>query len=198
MTDRGRLVLLYRRVICDDEAKGLLGILDDRYRDRRVIDLGIDENATRCLKAIDRPDRLLLGDLTDAASRAPHGHDPGTSHLIGNIVLALNLNEHGTPEARQACGEANELPACVTRSRDRHEVLVYAAPVEECPFTKHHPDGCLCPYTYDPPEASNRRGLSRAFCRPRRLHAARLRWNEDISVRDLKQFWRGMEDLARF
>jgi hypothetical protein len=173
------------------------GLIEAGRADPHVL---VCEVARRCLKAIDRdrPDPLLSEDLSDVASRAPHAQDRGTSQLIGDIVLALNLNEYGTPEARKAFGEVSELPACMTRSRDRHEVLIYAAPVHECPFTQFQQGGCLCPYTYDPPEAGNRRELSRAFCRHQRLHATRLHWNGDISVKDLKQFWRGMEDLARF
>jgi hypothetical protein len=160
----------------------------------------VREVAERCLEAVERgrSDSLLFEDLTDATARAPHGEDMLTVQLIGDIVLALNLNEYGTPEAREAFGSEHRLPACVSASRDRREVLMYLPPPSDCPFARYQDGGCLCPYTYDAPEPANRRELSRAFCRHIRLHARRSPWQSEISVKDLKSFWRGMEDLAQF
>ncbi len=160
----------------------------------------VREVAQRCQRALERgrPSSLLFEDLIDATSRAPHGEDMLTVQLIGDIVLSLNLNEYGTPSAREAFGTEHRLPACISKSQDRREVLMYQAPHPECPFTRYQSGACLCPYTYDAPEPANRRELSRAFCRHLRLHARRSPWQSDISVKDLKGFWRGMEDLAQF
>ena len=76
---------------------------------------------------------------------------------------------------------------------------MYRPSHSDCPFARFQDGGgCLCPYTYDAPEPANRRELSRAFCRHLRLHARRSPWQPEISVKDLKSFWRGMEDLAQF
>jgi HEAT repeat protein len=160
----------------------------------------VREVAQRCLRALEGggPSSLLFEDLIDATSRAPHGEDMLTVQLIGDIVLSLNLNEYGSPAAREAFGTENRLPACIGKSQDRREVLMYLAPLPECPFARHQSGACLCPYTYDAPEPANRRELSRAFCRHLRLHARRSPWQSDISVKDLKGFWRGMENLAQF
>lgn len=161
----------------------------------------VREVAERCLEAVEgrRSHSLLFEDLTEATARAPHGEDMLTVQLIGDIVLALNLNEYGTPAAREAFGTDHRLPACVSASRDRREVLMYRPSHSDCPFARFQDGGgCLCPYTYDAPEPANRRELSRAFCRHLRLHARRSPWQSEISVKDLKSFWRGMEDLAQF
>jgi hypothetical protein len=161
----------------------------------------VREVAGRCLRTLverGRPSSLLFEDLSDATSRAPHGEDILTVQLIGDIALSLNLNEYGSPAAREAFGTEHRLPACLSASQDRREVLMYAAPHPECPFTRYQSGACLCPYTYDAPEPANRRELSRAFCRHLRLHARRSPWQSDIKLKDLKGFWRGMEDLAQF
>jgi hypothetical protein len=160
----------------------------------------VREVADRCLEAVEgrRAHSLLFEDLTEATARAPHGEDMLTVQLIGDIVLALNLNEYGTPAAREAFGTDHRLPACVSASRDRRQVLMYLPSHSDCPFARYQDGGCLCPYTYDAPEPANRRELSRAFCRHLRLHARRSPWQSEINVKDLKSFWRGMEDLAQF
>jgi hypothetical protein len=180
-----------------DPAPEALALITAGLADDHVF---VREVAQRCLQTLEgsRPPSLLFADLTDATSRAPHGEDMLTVQLIGDIVLALNLNEYGTPAARQAFGREDRLPGCVSASHDRREVLMYLPSQTECPFARYQTGGCLCPYTYDAPDPANRRELSRAFCRHLRLHAIRSPWQPEISVKDLKRFWRGMEDLAQF
>ena len=187
------LTIRYRR----DPTTETLELIRDGRSDEHVF---VREVAERCLRVLERkdPNSLLFDDLMDATSRAPHGEDMLTVQLIGDMVLSLNLNEYGTAPARDAFGTEHRLPACISTSPHRREVLIYSAPHPECPFTQYQEGTCLCPYTYDAPEPANRRELSRAFCRHLRLHARRAPWNSDISVKDLKSFWRGMEDLARF
>jgi hypothetical protein len=160
----------------------------------------VHEIAKLCRRALDRgrAGALLFADISEAASSAPHGSDVGISQLIGDIVLALNLNEYGSPDARNAFGTDNRLPACLAASPDRSSVLELGAHDDSCPFARFQSEGCLCPYTYDPPKSGNRRELSRAFCRHQRLHAKRLPWHPGVGVKELQKFWRGMEDLARF
>jgi tetratricopeptide (TPR) repeat protein len=47
MSDGARVVLVYRRPTCEREAQRLLDILDDRYRDRSVVDFGIGADAAQ-------------------------------------------------------------------------------------------------------------------------------------------------------
>ncbi|MGO9899105.1 MAG: hypothetical protein ACLP0J_05320 [Solirubrobacteraceae bacterium] len=160
----------------------------------------VRQTAKLCLRALvhERPEHLLFEDLADVAAKAPHEPSVATSRLIGESLLALNLNEYGCPSAREAFGIETRLPACLAASRDRREILMFESRETDCPFAKYQPGGCLCPYIYDPPDSGNRRELSQAFCRHQRLHAKRLPWQSEIGVRELKRFWRGMEDLARF
>ena len=134
-------------------------------------------------------------DMTQVAAGGDSGLSRETKQLIGEIVIALNMNEHASDKMRARFGIASALPACLELSRNRAEILGLSGPVEGCPFE----DGgkCLCPYPYHPPKHGIRRELSRAFCRDQRLHAQRLR-HSDIHVNALKDFWRGMESLARF
>jgi hypothetical protein len=192
----------------------LLQALTIRYRYDRTVEVRelvaaglsdehvfVREVAERCLRALDgeQPDCLLFEDLTDATGRAPRGEDILTAQLIGDIVLALNLNEYGDAPSREAFGTDHRLPHCLDASRDRREVIVYESPRDRCPFASNQENGgCLCPYTFDAPEPVNRRELSRAFCRHLRMNTKRPPWQSDISVKDLKRFWRDMEDLAQF
>jgi hypothetical protein len=160
----------------------------------------VRRTAKLCIRGLesDRPDRFLFEDLTEVAGRAPYDLASATSQLIGDIVLALNLNEYGDAQSRSAFGDAPDLPACLTATRDRRPILVLEQERPACPFEKYQQDGCLCPYTSDPPKNGNRRELSRAFCRHQRLNARRLPWNKRVSARELKRFWAEMENLARY
>jgi hypothetical protein len=133
--------------------------------------------------------------MTQVAAGASSPLVPEARQLIGEIVLALNMNEHAPEDVRAQFGSATALPACLEFSPNRAEILGLAAPRDDCAFRRG--DKCLCPYTYHPPEDGIRREISRAFCRDQRLNATRLP-HSDIRVKQLKDFWREMEYLARF
>ncbi|MGZ4303589.1 MAG: NACHT domain-containing protein [Solirubrobacteraceae bacterium] len=153
--------------------------------------------ARLCTRALrrDKWEPYIWVDMTHVAAGASSPLVPEARQLIGEIVLALNMNEHAPDDVRAQFGSATALPACLESSPNRAEILGLAAPRSECPFLRG--DKCLCPYTYHAPEAGIRRELSRAFCRDQRLNATRLP-HSDIHVKLLKDFWREMEYLARF
>jgi hypothetical protein len=153
--------------------------------------------ARLCTRALRRGkwEPYIWVDMTQVAAGASSPLVPEARQLIGEIVLALNMNEHAPDDVRSQFGSATALPACLEFSPNRAEILGLAAPRGECPFLRG--DKCLCPYTYHPPEDGIRRELSRAFCRDQRLNATRLP-HSDIHVKALKEFWREMESLARF
>lgn len=153
--------------------------------------------ARLCTRALRRGkwEPYIWVDMTQVAAGASSPLVPEARQLIGEIVLALNMNEHAPDYVRTQFASATALPACLESSPNRAEILGLAAPRSECPFLRG--DKCLCPYTYHAPEAGIRRELSRAFCRDQRLNATRLP-HSDIHVKLLKDFWQEMEYLARF
>jgi hypothetical protein len=153
--------------------------------------------ARLCTRALRRGrwEPYIWVDMTQVAAGASSPLVPEARQLIGEIVVALNMNEHAPADVRAQFGSATELPACLEFSANRAEILGLAAPRGDCAFRRG--DQCLCPYTYHPPEEGIRRELSRAFCRDQRLNATRLP-HSDIRVKQLKDFWREMEYLARF
>lgn len=177
-------------------------------RDEHVF---VRHTAKLALQALssDEPERFLFEDLTEVVSGAPYGLAREASQLIGDIVLALNLNEYGNEKSRMAFGKLAQAPACLTRSRSRHEVLRTNQPPLTCPFRTFQKDGeCLCPYTYEPPSQPrgegdavvvvNRREISRAFCRHQRLNARSVPWSSGMRTKHVREFWTRMEELARF
>jgi hypothetical protein len=178
---------------------------DERDQDARqaVLDARSDahpfvrETARLCAAALSagRGEPYLWEDLTEVAAGVRTGLSDHTKHLIGDIVLILNLNDHAPDEARIKFGHEARLPSCVERSSHRLEILGKQPAMKDCPFAGV---GCLCPYTYDPPADGIRRELSRAFCRDRRNHAGRLPWHKNIGRQELQEFWRELETVARF
>lgn len=160
----------------------------------------VREAAKLCRQALRnvRPERFLFDDATDVVSTAPFQLAWRTSQLVGDVVLALNLNERGTVQSRIAFGEARELPACLRTTRDRRAAVEPAPPVGTCPFAGFKSGECLCPYTYDSPDSNYRRELTRAFCRHQRLSAGRVPWHPRLKVKHVREFWSAMEDIARY
>lgn len=192
------LVQALARRCKQDHSGEALSSIADASRDKHVF---VRHAAKLCMIAVvdDRPERFLFEDLTEVASRAPHGLAAETSRLIGDIVLALNLNEYGGPESRRAFGEGFQLPACLSATPNRHEILFQKSDRPACPFAGYKKEGgCLCPYTFDPPEGGTRREISRAFCRHQRLYARRVPWNSRLRAKSLRKFWADMEKLARY
>lgn len=166
----------------------------------------VRETAKLCHRArkVTEPERYLFEDATDIAARAPYELPWATSQLVGDIVLALNLNERGGSESRLAFGEARQLPLCLSSTPDRIPVVMVTAadriepPKTDCPFFDEERGACLCPYSYDSPNSTYRRELSRAFCRHQRLNAGRVQWHPGLKVKHVREFWAHMERLARY
>lgn len=160
----------------------------------------VRETAHLCQRAIRHRSwsRYQWDDEAEIAAGDPHNLVIDATRLVGDIVLALNLNENGRTKAKWEFGESNELPACLVESKDRLEILGSVPRLSECKFAI---DGepCFCPYLYETSDNGNaRRELSRTFCRHQRLTARQPPWQPGITVHDLKLFWAGMEDLAQF
>lgn len=117
------------------------------------------------------------------------GLSSGAAKLVGDITLALNLNEQGREGQRAEFGTRNDLPHCLSGSPDRGEILGLRAC--SCAFN-------LCPY-YRPARESAHRELSKAFCRQQRQIAQQLRPSglQSVGRRKLIEFWQGMEDRSR-
>lgn len=155
--------------------------------------------ANLCLHAVKRGDwyRYQWDDMTDIAAGAPHHLVDAATQLIGDMVLALNLYETGLRPAKLKFAKSNQLPVCLSTSKDRLEILGSVPRSPKCAFTDGHP--CFCPYLYESPQPGLvRRELSRAFCRHLRLTARPVPWQPKIPVRQIKAFWSDMEDLAQF
>jgi tetratricopeptide (TPR) repeat protein len=95
MTGHGRIVLVYRRAMCGAHPKRVLAALDDRYREREVVDLALDgqgENLDGIAHRLRADDVLLV--LTDsewditgqAAGGALH---ISVEHESGGTALAM-------------------------------------------------------------------------------------------------------------
>ena len=113
------------------------------------------------------------------------------AQLVGDITLALNLNEQGSEEQREKFGTRNDLPHCLSTSPDRGEILGTTSCLRECPFD-------LCPY-YRPATETAHRELSKSFCRQQRRIARKVgpSRSQAIGKSALSDFWQGMEERAR-
>ena len=113
------------------------------------------------------------------------------AQLVGDITLALNLNEQGSDEQREKFGTRNDLPHCLSTSPDRGEILGTTGCLGECAFK-------LCPY-YRPATETAHRELSKSFCRQQRRIARKIgpSRSQAIGKSELSEFWRGMEERAR-
>lgn len=158
----------------------------------------VREAARLCLAALETGEweRYIPIDITEIAAGMDGKLALETKQLIGDIVLALNLNDQAPAPARIKFGTCDELPQCLQKSDSRGEILGVAPPSVECPF--HDGAGCLCPHTYDPPSGGIRRELSRAFCRDLKLHAEPQHWHDRIHRNALREFWAELESRARF
>jgi hypothetical protein len=126
---------------------------------------------------------------TVVGARCALSHE--AAQLVGDITLALNLNEQGSEEQRKKFGTRNDLPHCLSTSPDRGEILGTTSCPSECAFN-------LCPY-YRPATETAHRELSKSFCRQQRRIARKigLARSRAIGKSELSDFWRGMEERAR-
>jgi hypothetical protein len=118
------------------------------------------------------------------------GHRAG--QLVSDVTVLIDLKEGSPSERHEKFGPMEELPYCLSGSRDRHEILGGGCP-ERCGWG-------FCPYhAAAPDEPDQHRGISRGFCRAQR-RGSRGRsptWQSKIRGRRMREFWRQMEYKAR-
>ncbi|MFL5911462.1 MAG: hypothetical protein ACJ768_12910 [Gaiellaceae bacterium] len=135
--------------------------------------------------------KYIWDDEGVVVSARPRDLMPEAIQLVGDIAVLLNLNETGSVEQRQAFGETDTLPFCMSRSTDRRELFDTSPGCHDCSFH-------LCPFRQTP-GASAHREISRAFCNHQRLyadHRLARHWGSDVRRRALSNFWAEMETLA--
>jgi hypothetical protein len=195
-----RVLLLHavtRRSICNHHSLDATARMRELWEDRTEHPF-VREAARLCLTALEtgKWEPYIPIDITEIAAGMDGDLPLETKQLIGDIVLALNLNDQASAAARIKFGTCDELPQCLEKSDSRGEILGRDPPYTDCPF--HDGTACLCPHTYDPPSGGIRRELSRAFCRDLKLHAEPQHWHHKIHRDALREFWAELESRARF
>ncbi len=146
----------------------------------------------RHLIGSDRWSACIWADESEVGTRRATMLDSRVAQLVADITLLLDLREGSSEDSRRPFGYMQELPHCLCESRDRSEILGTGCP-ETCGWG-------FCPYKQPPPDEPNaQRGVSKAFCRQQRQIALsrKPRWQRRISKRNLREFWREMEQRAR-
>lgn|GEM_PF-1442196 len=141
-----------------------------------------------------RWEAFIWSDDVEDAGRLPTVLSRGVGQLVGDVAVLVDLKGGSPPERQESFGHMEELPYCLSKSRDRHEILGSGCP-PECGWG-------FCPYkAASPDEPNEHRGLSRGFCRgERRLVKPGTRppaWQRSIGKRRLREFWEQMEYKAR-
>lgn len=179
-----------------EEAMDAFARLVHRGRERHPF----TQRAARLARAAVRRSRLgvaswhayVWDDEGPIAGRRQAALNRVTSQLVADVTVLLDLKEGSPDDRREPFGSMQQLPHCLSASRDRAEIL-----------GKGCPDSCgwnFCPYKQPPvDEPSAHRGVTRAFCREQQRYARhhRPRWQRDIHRRRLREFWREMEMRAR-
>jgi hypothetical protein len=114
------------------------------------------------------------------------------AQLVGDVTVLVDLKEGSSGDHHQRFGYMEELPYCLSSSRDRHEILGGGCP-DRCGWG-------FCPYRVAAPEEPDgHRGVSRSFCRAQRrlFFRRRAAWQRKVRKRDLREFWQQMEYKAR-
>ncbi|HZE07095.1 MAG TPA: ATP-binding protein, partial [Solirubrobacteraceae bacterium] len=140
----------------------------------------------------DRWEAFIWRDEVDAVGRRQASMNPVATHLVADVALLLNLRQNVSEDRRAQSSGANRLPHCLSRSKDRLEILGAGCP-RQCGSE-------LCPLTEAPvDEPDGKRTISRAFCRGQQRVAKRRRppWQGRIRKEALREFWTEMEQRAR-
>ncbi len=140
----------------------------------------------------DRWVAFIWSDDVEDGGRLPAWLDHQTAQLLGDVAVLIDLKEGSPPDCRGGFGHMEELPYCLSGSKNRHEILGTGCP-------KHCGWG-FCPYrAASPDEPEEHRGVGRVFARGQRriAHGLRPSWQRSISQRRMREFWRQMEFKAR-
>jgi len=137
---------------------------------------------------------FIWSDDVEDAGRLPSVLSHKTAQLVGDVAVLVDLKEGSPPDRHESFGHMEELPYCLSDSRNRYEILGSGCPA--------HCGWGFCPYrAASPDEPNEHRGLSRGFSRgQRRLTKGWSRapsWQRKISRRRLREFWEQMEYKAR-
>lgn len=136
---------------------------------------------------------FLWSDEVEGAGGLPTVLSDRAGQLVSDVTVLVDLKEGSAAAHHEKFAHMEELPHCLSKSRDRHEILGSGCP--------SHCGWGLCPYRAAAPDEPNQhRGISRGFCRAQRRASARQRppaWQRVIGRRRLRDFWRQMEYKAR-
>ncbi len=142
-----------------------------------------------------RWEAFVWSDDVEGSGRLPAVLSYGTAQLVGDVTVLVDLKEGSTPDHHESFGHMEELPYCLSDSRNRHEILGTGCP-PQCGWG-------FCPYRAASPDEPNKhRGVSRGFSRGERRLAAKLGampppWQRRIRRRRMRKFWEQMEFKAR-
>jgi len=141
-----------------------------------------------------RWEAFIWSDDVEDAGRLPAILSRGAGQLVGDVAVLVDLKGGSPLDGQESFAHMEELPHCLSKSRDRHEILGSGCPP--------HCGWGFCPYkAASPDEPDEHRGLSRGFCRgERRLVKPGPRppaWQRRISKRRMREFWEQMEYKAR-
>jgi NACHT domain len=141
-----------------------------------------------------RWEAFIWSDDVEDAGRLPSVLARGTAQLVGDVAVLVDLKEGSPPDRHESFGHMEELPYCLSHSKNRHEILGSGCPP--------HCGWGFCPYRAASPDEPNaHRGLSRGFCRgERRLVKPGTRspaWQRKVRGRRMREFWEQMEFKAR-
>lgn len=142
-----------------------------------------------------RWEAFIWSDDVEDAGRLPAILSRKTAQLVGDVAVLVDLKEGSPTDRHESFGYMEELPYCLSGSRDRHEILGSGCP--------SHCGWGFCPYkAASPDEPNEHRGLSRGFSRGERRLAIKLgtrppSWQRKIRRRRMREFWEQMEYKAR-
>ncbi len=142
-----------------------------------------------------RWEAFVWSDDVEGSGRLPAVLSRGTAQLVGDVTVLVDLKEGSSPDHHESFGHMEELPYCLSGSRNRHEILGTGCP-PQCGWG-------FCPYrAASPDEPDKHRGVSRGFSRGERRLAAKLGampppWQRRIRRRRIREFWEQMEFKAR-
>jgi hypothetical protein len=142
-----------------------------------------------------RWEAFIWSDDVEGSGRLPAVLSRGTAQLVGDVTVLVDLKEGSSHDHHERFGHMEELPYCLSRSRNRHEILGTGCP-PECGWG-------FCPYrAASPDEPDRHRGVSRGFSRGERRLATKVGalpppWQRRIRRRRMRKFWEQMEFKAR-
>jgi hypothetical protein len=141
----------------------------------------------------DRWKAFVWSDDVEGGGGLPASLGRRAGRLVSDVTVLVDLKEGSPRDQHEKFGYMEELPYCLSASRDRHEILGGGCP-EHCGWG-------FCPYRgAAPDEPSQHRGVSRGFCRAQRRVSLSQRppsWQRRIRRRKMLEFWRQMEYKAR-